>query len=329
MIITKTPFRVSFAGGGTDLKEFYEREEGAVLSTTINKYMYIAIHKFFENKIVLKYSQTEHVDNVDQIQHKLIKHCFLKTNTNKFVEITSFADIPASGTGLGSSSAFTVGLLKALYTFNNRNRDNIILAKEAHEIEVEELEEPGGKQDQYACAVGGMNVIRFCPDGSVFVEPLTIPKSTKRELDQNLLMFYTGISRKSSLIHLEQRKEVSKIEKFNNLRQMRELVYELKDSLREKDLSKFGEILDKGWHLKKGLTSITSNNILDDYYDKAIRLGAAGGKILGAGGGGFYLFYCDPEKQQNLRENLGLREVKFEFEPQGSRIIYLEDSDEF
>jgi len=329
MIITKTPFRVSFAGGGTDLKEFYEKEEGAVLSTTINKYMYLALHRYFENKIVLKYSQTENVNSVSEIQHKLIKQCFLKTNTNKFVEITSFADIPAAGTGLGSSSAFTVGLLKALYTFNNQNRDNMILAKEAHEIEFEELGEPGGKQDQYACAVGGMNVIKFSPDGNVIIEPLAIPKSTKKELNQNLLMFYTGISRSSSMIHHEQRKEVLKADKFKNLCQMRDMVYELRDTLKENDLSTFGKILDKGWRLKRGLTSITSNNVLDGYYDKAIKLGATGGKLLGAGGGGFFLFYCDPEKQQNLRENLGLKEVKFEFEPQGSRVIYLEDSDEY
>lgn len=327
MIITKTPFRVSFAGGGTDLKDFYELEEGAVLSTSINKYMYIAIHKFFENKIVLKYSQTEHVDSVDQIQHRLIKHCFLKVKTNDFLEVTSFADIPASGSGLGSSSAFAVGLLKALYTKNKINKSNHSLANEACEIEIDELKEPIGKQDQYACAVGGINLIRFDKQGNVIIEPVVMSKKLRQELENNLLMFYTGITRKASTILAEQKRETTKEDKLNNLRKMRDLAYELRDALIEENLSTFGEILHKGWLLKKQMAGGVSNELIDGYYNKALSLGAKGGKILGAGGGGFLLLYCEPQYQENLRANLGLREMKFNFDPQGSRIIYMEDDE--
>ncbi|MGV8141878.1 MAG: GHMP kinase [Candidatus Woesearchaeota archaeon] len=327
MIITKTPFRVSFAGGGTDLKDFYELEEGAVLSTSINKYMYIAIHRFFENKIVLKYSQTENVDSVDQIQHRLIKHCFLKTKTNDFLEVTSFADIPSSGSGLGSSSAFTVGLLKALYTKKKHNRSNHTIAHEACEIEIDELKEPIGKQDQYACSVGGINLIRFDKQGNVIIEPVVMSKKLRQELENNLLMFYTGITRKANTILAEQKRETTKEEKLDNLRRMRDLAYELRDALVREDLSSFGDILHKGWLLKKQMASGVSNDLIDQYYEKALQLGAKGGKILGAGGGGFLLLYCEPQHQDKLRTNLGLREMKFGFDPQGSRIIYMEDDE--
>jgi len=325
MIITKTPFRVSFAGGGTDLREFYSKEEGAVLSTTIDKYMYIAMHRYFEKKIMLKYSKTEIVDFPEQIEHKLIRECFLKTNTREPIEMTSFADIPSSGTGLGSSSAFDVGLLKALYTYKGKNKENITLAEEACEIEIEMLKEPIGKQDQYACAVGGFNLIKFNPDESVFVEPLVIPLKIKRALDENLVMFYTGITRSASSILTKQKKECTKEDKFRNLVKMRDLAFELRDSLISGDITSFGSILNKGWMLKKELASGISNAEIDGYYNKALSLGAAGGKILGAGGGGFFLFYCPTEKQEILRKNLGLRKMKFRFEPQGSRIIYSED----
>lgn len=324
MIITRTPFRMSFAGGGTDLKVFYDIENGAVLSTSINRYMNIAVHKSFEDHILLKYSKTELVKDAKDIEHKRIKHCFLKTNTKSFLEVTSFADIPSKGTGLGSSSAFTVGMLKALYTLKHQNKDNNTLAKEACDIEINDLHEPIGKQDQYACAVGGLNLIEFNKDDSVFVEPITIPKNIKNELDESLLMFYTGIARDAGSILTEQKVNSSQKDKFNNLVKMRNLAYELRDTLMQQDISSFGETLNKGWILKKELASGVSNKIIDNYYNKAISAGAYGGKLLGAGGGGFLLFYCPVEKQDNLRKALGLREMKFSFDPQGSRIIYLE-----
>jgi D-glycero-alpha-D-manno-heptose-7-phosphate kinase len=323
MIITQTPFRVSFAGGGTDLKEFYSREQGAVLSTTIKKYMRIAIHKSFDDKTLLKYSQTEIVDNAEQIKHPLIKQCFLKTNIKNHIEVTSFADIPASGSGLGSSSAFTIGLLKALYTMQHKNRSNFEIAKETCEIEIDALNEPIGKQDQYACAMGGFNLIRFNPDEGVFVEPLHLKKSIKNELNENLLMFYTGVTRKANTILCEQKKETQN--KIDILRQMKYQVFDLRDALLNDDLTKFGEILHKGWHLKKQLTAGISNDLIDDYYNKAINAGAIGGKVLGAGGGGFILFYCPKNKQDNVRKCLNLKELNFGFEQEGSKIIYLED----
>ena len=325
MIISKTPLRISFFGGGTDYPTWFQENGGAVLSTTIDKYMYIAMHRYFEKKIMLKYSKTEIVDFPEQIEHKLIRECFLKTNTREPIEMTSFADIPSSGTGLGSSSAFDVGLLKALYTYKGKNKENITLAEEACEIEIEMLKEPIGKQDQYACAVGGFNLIKFNPDESVFVEPLVIPLKIKRALDENLVMFYTGITRSASSILTKQKKECTKEDKFRNLVKMRDLAFELRDSLISGDITSFGSILNKGWMLKKELASGISNAEIDGYYNKALSLGAAGGKILGAGGGGFFLFYCPTEKQEILRKNLGLRKMKFRFEPQGSRIIYSED----
>lgn len=325
MIITKTPFRISFAGGGTDQKEFYETEPGIVISTTIDKYMYLTVNRYFENQIILKYANTELVDRPEDIKHPIIRECFGKTNTGINTEVTSLSDIPSVGTGLGSSSAFTVGLLKALYGFKSINKSNMLLAKEACEIEIDNLREPIGKQDQYACAVGGFNVITFNPDETVMIDPINIKRSVNKELNDNLIMFYTGINRKASLILKEQKEETKKPDKMNMLRGMKRLVYELRDSLRENDLSKFGDILHKGWILKKSMATKISNSDIDNYYDKAIGLGAHGGKILGAGGGGFLLFYCEKEKQDKVIQNLGLRHVKFSFDPQGSRIIYLEE----
>lgn len=327
MIITKTPFRISFAGGGTDLAAFYEREQGAVLSATINKYMYLALHRYFENKILLKYSRTELVDSAQEIQHPLIRHCFLKTGINNPLEVTSFADIPSSGTGLGSSSAFTIGLLKALYTFQHKNTENVQLAKEACDIEIRELKEPIGKQDQYACAVGGMNVLLFNPDGSVFVEPVMMKPAIKKKLEENLVLYYTGLTRKASTILAEQTKVTKQKEKFATLGALRSLVFELRDALTQGDLSTFAGVLHRGWTLKQSLVTGISNPEINRYYERAISLGALGGKLLGAGGGGFLLFYCPKEKQHLLRENLGLREVPFSFDPQGARIIYMEEEE--
>ncbi|MBI2547988.1 GHMP kinase [Candidatus Woesearchaeota archaeon] len=327
MIITKTPFRISFAGGGTDLKAFYEYEQGAVLSATINKYMYLALHRYFENKILLKYSKTELVDHVQDIQHPLIRHCFLKTKIRDPLEVTSFADIPSSGTGLGSSSAFTIGLLKALYTFQHKNKENLHLAEEACDIEISELKEPIGKQDQYACAVGGINVILFNTDGSVFVEPVMMKPAIKKKLEQNLVLYYTGLTRKASTILAEQTKVTKQKEKLATLRTLRSMVFELRDALTQGNLSTFGEILHRGWLLKQSLVNGISNPEINAYYERAISLGALGGKLLGAGGGGFFLFYCPQEKQHLLKAKLGLREVPFVFDPQGSRIIYMEEEE--
>jgi len=323
MIITKTPFRISFVGGGTDIRDFYKNEQGAVLSTSINKYVYIVLHNFFYNQIMLKYSKTELVDKPEDIEHPLIRECFLKTGVKSNIEFASFSDIPSSGSGLGSSSAFAVGLLKALYIHKDITKTNYDLAKEACDIEINRLKEPIGKQDQYACAVGGLNLIKFNEDESVKVEPVNISRKLTEELQGNMVMLFTGITRQASSVLSDQKEEMKKENKIKTMVKMRDLAFELKDSLSEGNLNSFGEILNKGWLLKKSLASGISNKSIDDYYNKALKAGALGGKILGAGGGGFFLFYCPKEKQANLINSLGLRQMPFEFEQSGSRIIYM------
>ncbi len=326
MIITKTPFRISFAGGGTDLSAFYENEEyGAVVSVTINKYMYIALHPYFENKFLLKYSNTELVSSPEDIQHPLIRESILLSNTKKHLEITSFADIPSKGTGLGSSSAFCVGLLHALSVFNHNQKSNEHYANDACVIEIDKLKEPIGKQDQYASAVGGLNYIRFNADGTVQVQKINLNRKTLTELDDNLLMFYTGITRETKKILGEQKEKTSSNEIRQTLVKMRDLADQLRDALYQHDLTRFGEILHKGWLLKRSLTGSISNPEIDEYYNSAIKAGAIGGKLLGAGGGGFLLFYVPKDKQQAVREALSeLKEMEFHFDMQGTRIAHID-----
>jgi len=324
MIISRTPFRVSFAGGGTDLKKYYEEEYGAVISTTIDKYMYITVNSlssFHNHKIRISYSKTELVNNVDEIKHPVIREALKLVGIDGGIEIASMADIP-SGTGMGSSSSFTVGLLNALYTFQVKSVSPERLAQEACKIEIEILKEPIGKQDQYAAAYGGLNYIQFNSDESVFVKPVISSREVKDELNNNLMMFYTNITRKASDILTRQTENTKN--KKQNLRKMKEIALDIKEILNEgKRLDKIGNILHQEWLLKKELTSKISNNIIDRYYNKALDAGALGGKVLGAGGGGFILLYVEPQNQQRVRKALGsLKELYFKFEYQGSTIIY-------
>ena len=324
MIISRTPFRVSFAGGGTDLKKYYEEEYGAVISTTIDKYMYITVNSlssFHNYKIRVSYSKTELVNNVDEIKHPVVREALKLVGIDGGIEIASMADIP-SGTGMGSSSSFTVGLLDALYAFQGKSVSPERLAQEACKIEIEILKEPIGKQDQYAAAYGGLNYIQFNSDESVFVKPVISSREVKDELSNNLMMFYTNITRKASDI-LTRQTENTKYKK-QNLRKMKEIAVDIKVILNEgKRLDKIGNILHQEWLLKKELTSKISNNIIDRYYNKALDAGALGGKVLGAGGGGFILLYVEPQNQQRVRKALGgLKELYFKFEYQGSTIIY-------
>ena len=323
MIITKTPLRISFAGGGTDIRDFYKREQGAVVSTAIDKHVYIVLHNFFYEKILLKYSRTELVRSPEKIKHPIIRECFLKTGVKSKIELASFADIPASGTGLGSSSAFTVGLLKALYMHKSISKTNKELAEEACDIEINRLKEPIGKQDQYACAVGGLNLITFNRDESVGIEPINLPHKTMQELQENMVLLFTGITRKARTVLSEQKKEMRKGEKIKTMIKMRDLALELRDQLRAGNIDSMGEILHKNWLLKKSLAQGISNEKIDRYYAKALEAGATGGKILGAGGGGFLLLYCPKEKQEKLVRTLGLQRMQFRFEHSGSRIVHL------
>jgi len=327
MIVTKTPFRISFVGGGSDLESFYRHYQGAVLSTTINKYMYISSHYFFdEDKIRIKYSKTETVADINEIQHPIVKEVIREFKINGALEISSNADVP-TGTGLGSSSAFTVGLLHNLYTMLGEHVSKKRLAEEACDIEINKLKEPIGRQDQYAVAFGGLNIIEFNPDGTVNVEPIHLKKEVYEVLEDNLVMFYTGENREASSILTEQKQNLeSNKDKINILKRMVSLVPQMQETLHKGDLHKFGDILHQNWAFKQQLASKITNIYIDDLYTKALKNGAVGGKILGAGGGGFLLFYCEKKNQDQLRKALfPLRELKFKFDNEGSKIIYIGD----
>ena len=310
MIITKTPFRVSFCGGGSDMANFYEKYGGCVLSTSINKYCYISIHPYFnENQTLLKYSENELVDEISQIKHKIFRQVLGDMNVHG-VEITSTADIPG-GTGLGSSSTFTVGLLNTLNCYNGKFVSKNKLAALACEVEIERLGNPIGKQDQYGAALGGLNFIKFNQDGSVSHEPIMMEGKTYKKLQKNLLMFYTGTTRSANTILAEQTKNITSEDKAKNLLKMCGLAKDMKSALESNDISSFGKILDEGWQLKKELASGIANPAIDEAYEIAMKNGALGGKLLGAGGGGFLLFYCEEEKQEQLKKAIGLKELDF------------------
>lgn len=327
MIITRTPLRISFCGGGTDLASYYSTVQGAVVSTTVNKYMYITINRlsrYFDHRILVKYSQTELVNSVDEIRHPIIREAMKIAGVVDQVEITSMADIPA-GTGLGSSSTYAVGLLHALHTFKGEYVSAAQLAQEACEIEIGRLGDPIGKQDQYIAAYGGICHIRFNPDESVFVDPVVCSQTTKKALEHNLLMFYTGMTRRAGDI-LEVQK-ASTGQKMEVLTCMKDLCGQLLEVLRDgRSLNRFGEILHDAWQHKRGLVHGITNEKINEYYDAALKAGAIGGKLLGAGGGGFLLFYVEPQNHDRVRGALGeLTELPFLFEPQGSKVIYVSD----
>jgi len=324
MIITKTPLRVSFCGGGSDIASYYREHGGCVLSTSINKYMFIMIHPYFhEGTTVLKYSKTEVVRDIRDIEHRIF-HSVLTMYDLNGVELTSMADIPA-GTGLGSSSSFTVGLLHTVNAYMGKLVSKPKLAEMACEIEISQLGSPIGKQDQYAAAMGGLNFIRFNTNDSVTVEPLLINKRITDELQDNLLMFYTGEVRNANEILTEQTVNSTKSDKIDNIKQMCRLAEIMKEELENENLTAFGDILNESWQLKKTLATGISSSYLDDIYDTAIKNGAKGGKLLGAGGAGFFLFYCEKEKQDNLRNALKLKELPFGFENDGTSIIFVGD----
>lgn len=324
MIITKTPFRISFAGGGSDIADFYEQYGGCVLSTSINRYCYISIHPYFdETATMLKYSENELVRNLSEIRHRIF-NCVLNERQIHGVEITSTADIPG-GTGLGSSSTFTVGLLNTLNCYQGKYMSKGKLAEKACEIEIQKLGSPIGKQDQYIAAFGGLNFIEFHRDGEVSVSPVMMQPETYLQLQENLVMFYTGDTRSANSILAEQKKNISSVDKAANLRQMCALAKEMRQALEESRLDFFGDMLNEGWKLKRTLASGISNRLIDEAYETAMSNGALGGKLLGAGGGGFLLFYCPPKDQERLRVALRLRCFPFSFEKEGTSVVYIGD----
>lgn len=323
MIITRTPFRVSFVGGGSDLREFYSRNGfGAVVSAAIDKYMYLIIHPYFHDKIRLKYSKTEDVAHVDEIEHPLIRECLRKVKIERGIEIASFADVPA-GTGLGSSSAFTVGLLNALYAYRGKVVSRERLAAEACEIEIDILGEPIGKQDQYAAACGNLNYIAFNRDETVNVSPILMSEAVKRALEKRLCLYYIGGDRRSRDILGEQKKNTSGSGTVKNLKTLVGLAGELRDRLQEGDTEAIGDILHRGWLRKKELAGGISNGRIDGLYAKALQNGARGGKLLGAGAAGFLLLHA-PEHRK-LKKTLGLRVLPFRIDREGTKIIFYEN----
>lgn len=325
MILSRTPLRVSFAGGGSDLPTYYTKHGGAVLSTTIDKYIYIAVHRYFyPNQSLLKYSKTELVNNNDEIQHPLFRECMKLVNVSG-LDISSMADIPA-GTGLGSSSAFTVSLLNVLHAYKHEAVSAEYLASTACEIEINRLGDPIGKQDQYAAAYGGLNFIRFNYDGSVDVQKIVMDPAVKAQLERNLILLYTGTKHSASAILKEQGKEMQRLDKQQAMHKMVDMAYELKDVLEHNQIDDFGRILNEGWLLKRSLANSISNPLVDNLYDQGMEAGALGGKLLGAGGAGFVLFYCLEDKQESFRKQMSAyTEMPFKFENYGSKIIYMNE----
>ena len=322
MIISRTPFRVSFVGGGTDLPAFYKHHQGAVISMTVKKYVYITVNRRFDDSLRLSYSKTEIVEKLDQVNHPLFREALRLTGAHAGIESTSIADVP-SGTGLGSSSSFAVGLLHGLHAFLGRHKSAEDLAAEACRLEIEILGEPIGKQDQYAAAFGGLRRYSFNPDGSVFVAPVISSAETKQYLLDRLLFFYVGGSRDArEILHTQSQQTGNNLD---HLRKLCELVDRFHEILvRGTQLDDLGDLLHQNWLLKKRLASDISNSRVDDFYERARKAGALGGKLLGAGSGGFLMLFAPEYKKHSVRESLrDLREVPFEFEPEGSKIIFV------
>ena len=326
MIISRTPMRVSLMGGGSDLSVYYRRGHGSVVSTAIDRYIYITVNKKFDDLIRVSYSKTELVESVDQVEHNIIREALKAVGIDRGVEVVYMGDIPlgSAGIGLGSSSSLAVGVLNALYAYIGRHVSAEYLAQKACEIEIDILGHPIGKQDQYIAAYGGFNFITFNKDESVFVDPLICRKETKTALNRKLLLFYTGIERLSSAILNAQKDNID--DNCQYLDELVKLSEVMGDAIRNDDIAMVGELLHEGWQHKRKLAGNVSNDEIDDYYEKARRAGAVGGKILGAGGGGFLLLYCDEDVRNSVRRALSnLKESPFFFEPQGSKIIYVSD----
>ncbi|MEW5748738.1 MAG: GHMP kinase [Candidatus Thermoplasmatota archaeon] len=324
MIISRTPLRVSLAGGGTDMADYYRSGFGAVTASAIKKYMYVTVNKRFEDNIRVSYSKTEIVATLDALEHGIVRECLRKVGIRSGIEVTTIADIPSKGTGLGSSSALAVGLLNALYAFKGYRASPKKLAEEACEIEIEQLHEPIGKQDQYMAAYGGLQHFRFNADETVLIDPVVCPAKTKRDIEQHLMLFFTGRSRNARDILTAQKSNAGK--KKETLDIMRDQAVSLFQDLVSLQVGRIGEVLREGWNLKKSLAEGISDKEIDALMEKAMTAGAVGGKITGAGGGGFMVLFVPPERQWGVRNALvDLKEVEFKIEPQGSRIIYVGD----
>ena len=321
MIITRTPLRISLGGGGTDLPSFYESNGGGFLiAATISRYIYIAVHRNFDDDLLLKYSAVERVSSPSEIRHPLLREAFTMIGPERGVELTSMADIPA-GTGLGSSGSFTVGVLKALHSYRRLPVTNEQLAALACHVEIERLAEPVGKQDQYAAAIGGLNAFHFNADGSVLAEPIAMDAEMKSVFEENLLLFYTGVRRSASEEITAQMEPAAMATSSvtDNLKEVRDIGFASRAALEKGDLERFAHLMTKQWELKFARAPGGMHRTIDNWLRRGIEAGALGGKLIGAGGGGFLLFYA--EQRRALRaamSALGLEEVRFSFDHEGS-----------
>jgi D-glycero-alpha-D-manno-heptose-7-phosphate kinase len=324
MIITQTPLRISFAGGGTDFRDYYQRSGGCVLSTAIDKYIFVIVKERFDDRIRIGYSRTEMVDGVDDIEHELAREAMRKVGIGCGIEISTMADIPSEGSGLGSSSSVTVGLLHALYAYKGELVTPERLAREACEIEIDILGKPIGKQDQYIAAYGGLRLIEFASDESVNVRSVPLSDERRRRFGESLLLFYTGVTRKADHILSEQRSNIeSRLKTLDTLRAQTGEIYDALTSGTPEGMNRVGRVLDAGWRHKRSLADKISNSEIDTLYERALDAGATGGKIAGAGGGGFLLLSCPPDRQSAVRQTLShLKELPFSLERDGTKVIF-------
>ena len=321
MIITQTPLRISFLGGGTDFREYYLQEGGGVVSSAIDKYIHVVIKERFDEQIRVGYTRTELVDDIDELEHELVRECLRKTGITKGVEIFTMGDITAEGSGLASSSTVTVGLLNAMYTYLGTPKEYETLAQEACEIEIDVLKKPCGVQDQYIATYGGQRFLHFRRDGRIEVESLHLNREQRRLLNRNLMLFSTRVTRRSETVLSEQAHNIN--ERLDVLREMTALARKARACLQASAFDELGLLLHEGWQLKKQLASRISNPGIDEMYDVALRAGAIGGKISGAGGGGFLLLYCPWHKQDDVRAALHqLPELHFNLESNGTKVIF-------
>lgn len=321
MIIVQTPLRVSLFGGGTDFPEFYRENGGCVLSSAINKYVFVTAKKRFDQKLRIGWTLTEMVDSIDEVKHELIREALRKTGVTRGVEITTMGDIPSTGSGLGSSSTVTVGALHALYVLQGEIVPAERLAREACEIEIDILGKPIGVQDQYITSLGGLKFLEFKRNGQIQVEKILLETDLLRKLNDNLLLFFTGVTRSSDSILGEQKRNIANNQK--TLREMKSIAITARCALLEGNLDVIGNLLHQSWLLKQQLASKISNGAIDEMYQAARQAGAIGGKITGAGGGGFLLLYCPYENQDAVRAALHhLQELPFELEPHGTKVIF-------
>ncbi|HYV60101.1 MAG TPA: galactokinase [Acidimicrobiia bacterium] len=324
MIITRTPMRISLGGGGTDLPAYYRKAgKGFLIAAAISKYVYIAVNRTFDDSILLKYSQLEHVDDPADVKHPLLRECMMATGVTRSLEISAMADIPA-GTGLGSSGAFTVGVLKALHAYRHEIEPNERIASRACDIEIGRLGEPSGKQDPYIAAIGGLTAFEFHADESVAVIPVPLADGVRHRIEENLVLFYTGLRRPASeVLAIEQSARSDAAAKLDeNLDAVRAIGYETMDALTAGHVGDFGELLTRQWRLKLDRSPTPTHQRVDDWIARGVDAGAAGGKLVGAGGGGFLLFYA--EYKADLRDamaELGLPEVRFAFDYHGTTTI--------